>query len=51
MGDESFVITSGTDFVSTIDPGLNYTDSSRSPHATKFGTYHVHPNFWGEVDF
>lgn len=27
MGDESFVITSGTEFVSTNDPGLNYTDS------------------------
>lgn len=51
IGDEGFGLTTGSDgsYPYTTGPGLNFTTNLAIP-TIDFGTYHLYPSSWGEVD-
>jgi mannan endo-1,4-beta-mannosidase len=51
IGDEGFGLTTGSDgsYPYTTGPGLNFTNNL-AISTIDFGTYHLYPSSWGEVD-
>ncbi|KUJ19886.1 glycoside hydrolase family 5 protein [Mollisia scopiformis] len=51
IGDEGFGLTTGSDgsYPYTTGPGLNFT-TNLAISTIDFGTYHLYPSSWGEVD-
>jgi mannan endo-1,4-beta-mannosidase len=51
IGEEGFGVTADSDgsYPFTTSPGTNFTQNLRVPDID-FGTYHLYPSSWGEVD-